>query len=186
MAPTQSPPADKSQPWLPLVGGGNDGWSTETEATATCFCGAVQLKFPLQGPGLVETFICHCVDCRKVSVSMFATNFTIADPHLTYIRGRDNITAYGQSRTIATDNTMTNHFCKTCGTLMYRASSGYKGLNFVRMGIVDDYRLHETKLKPRVEQFVEERVEWLRPVEGMKQVEGMWVGSTFQEESKKE
>ncbi|KAK6977724.1 Mss4-like protein [Favolaschia claudopus] len=180
MAPTQGPPTDKSQPWLPLVGGGNDGWSTETEATATCFCGAVQLKFPLQGPGLVETFICHCVDCRKVSVSMFATNFTIADPYLTYTRGQDNLTAYAQSRTIATNNTMTNYFCKTCGTLMYRASSGHEGLNAVRMGVVDDYRLHEGKLRPRVEQFVESRVGWLLPVEGMKQFEGsMWGGKVL-------
>ncbi|KAK6985000.1 putative glutathione-dependent formaldehyde-activating gfa protein, partial [Favolaschia claudopus] len=176
MAPTEGPPADKSQPWLPLAGGGNDGWSTETEATATCFCGAVQLKFPLQT--VDETFICHCVDCRKVSVSMFTTNFTIMDPYLTYTRGDDNVTAYAQSRTIATGNTVTNYFCKTCGSLMYRASSGHKGLNAVRMGVVDDYRLHEGKLRPRVEQFVESRVGWLRPVEGMRQFEGsMWGGN---------
>lgn len=37
--------ADKSKPFLPLAGSANDGWSTEDEATATCFCGAVQLKF---------------------------------------------------------------------------------------------------------------------------------------------
>lgn len=36
--------ADKSKPYLPLTGIANDGWSTDTEATATCFCGAVQLK----------------------------------------------------------------------------------------------------------------------------------------------
>lgn len=28
---------------LPLSGVARDGWSTETEATATCFCGAVQV-----------------------------------------------------------------------------------------------------------------------------------------------
>lgn len=27
----------------PIVGLSHDGWSTETEATATCFCGSVQL-----------------------------------------------------------------------------------------------------------------------------------------------
>lgn len=36
--------ADKSKPYIPLTGLAKDGWSTETEATATCFCGAVQLK----------------------------------------------------------------------------------------------------------------------------------------------
>jgi hypothetical protein len=38
---------------------------------------------------------------------------------------------------------------------------------------VDDFNLHETKLKPQVEQFVESRVEWLHGLEGIKQVEGM-------------
>lgn len=27
------------------MAGASDGWSTEDEATATCFCGAVQLSF---------------------------------------------------------------------------------------------------------------------------------------------
>jgi hypothetical protein len=37
--------ADKSKPYIPLTGCANDGWSKEDEATATCFCGAVQLAF---------------------------------------------------------------------------------------------------------------------------------------------
>ena len=36
---------DKSKPYFPLAGLANDGWSTEDEATATCYCGAVQLAF---------------------------------------------------------------------------------------------------------------------------------------------
>ena len=38
-------PIDKSKPYFPLAGSANDGWSKEGEATATCFCGAVQLAF---------------------------------------------------------------------------------------------------------------------------------------------
>jgi hypothetical protein len=34
---------DKSKPYFPVAGLANDGWSNEDEATATCFCGAVQL-----------------------------------------------------------------------------------------------------------------------------------------------
>jgi hypothetical protein len=41
----------------------------------------------------------------------------------------------------------------------------------LRIGTVDDFNLHETKLKPQVEQFVESRVEWLHGLEGIKQVE---------------
>ncbi|KAJ6598888.1 Mss4-like protein [Mycena vulgaris] len=160
--------ADKSKP---LAGSANDGWSTEEEATATCFCGAVQLSFPTQGPGLVDVFVCNCTDCRKITASMFATNFTIADTHLKHLRGRDNLKTYSQARTVATGHTMTNHFCSTCGTLMYRVGSRFPGQSILRVGTVDDFNLHETKLKPIVEQFVKDRVAWFGGVEGIEQVE---------------
>jgi hypothetical protein len=68
---------------------------------------------------------------------------------------------------------MTSSFCSGCGTLMYRRSSGFPGLSFCRIGTVDDFELHETKLRPQVEQFVEGRVRWLKPIEGVPQTEGM-------------
>lgn len=36
---------DTSKPYIPLSGLAKDGWSNEDEATATCFCAAVQLAF---------------------------------------------------------------------------------------------------------------------------------------------
>ncbi|KAJ7628852.1 Mss4-like protein [Roridomyces roridus] len=164
--------SDKSKPYMPLAGGASDGCSNEDEATATCFCGAVQLKFPTQGPGLIDVFICNCTDCRKITASMFASNFIVPNTHLTHIRGRENLSTFSQSHTIATGNSMTNYFCRTCGTLMYRVSSGRPDASVLRLGTVDDFNLHETKLKPRVEQFVKDRVAWLHGAEGVKQVEG--------------
>ncbi|KAF9628961.1 putative threonyl alanyl trna synthetase sad protein [Lasiodiplodia theobromae] len=105
---------DKLSPYFPSAGVANDGWSKEDEATATCFCGAVQLSFPTQGPGFIDSFVCNCSDCHKITASMFASNFTIADTHLTHLRGRENLTSYSQSRTVASGNTMTNYFCSTC------------------------------------------------------------------------
>ncbi|KAJ7366230.1 Mss4-like protein [Mycena albidolilacea] len=174
--PATLPPAahtDKSKPYIPLAGGAHDGYSTEEEATATCFCGAVQLKFPTQGPGFVNSFICNCTDCRKIAASMFASNFTIADTHLTHVRGRQNLTAYGQANTIASKRNMINPFCSTCGSLMYRTGDGFPGQSILRIGTVDDFHLHETKLKPQVEQFIESRVGWLHGVEGVPQVVGL-------------
>lgn len=50
---------DKSKPYFPVAGLAHDGWSTEDEATATCFCGAVQLAFvsppPSRPSALVST-----------------------------------------------------------------------------------------------------------------------------------
>ncbi|KAI1090457.1 Mss4-like protein [Rostrohypoxylon terebratum] len=36
---------DKSKKYFPIAGRASDGWSTETGATATCFCGGIQLAF---------------------------------------------------------------------------------------------------------------------------------------------
>ncbi|KAJ5912339.1 hypothetical protein N7504_001222 [Penicillium tannophilum] len=163
---------DKSTPYIPLAGVSDDGWSKEHQATATCYCGAVQLAFPTQGPGLVDTFLCHCPDCRKITASMFASNFIIADSHIRHLRGRENLKTYSQSRTIASGKRMTNFFCSTCGSLMYRVGEAYPGHSILRVGTVDDFNLHETKLKPRVEQYAKDRVGWLRGVEGVGQVMG--------------
>jgi hypothetical protein len=37
--------AEMGKPYFPLAGASHDGWSEEDRATATCFCGAVQLSF---------------------------------------------------------------------------------------------------------------------------------------------
>jgi hypothetical protein len=103
---------------------------------------------------------------------MFASNFTIANAHLEYVRGRDNLKTFSQSHTIASGNTMTNHFCSTCGTLMYRVSSGFPDVRFMRIGTVDDFRLHETKLRPQKELFTKDRVSWFGGVEGAQQFQG--------------
>lgn len=127
---------------------------------------------PTEGPGLIDTFVCHCTDCRKITASMFASNFIIADSHLRHLRGRENLKTFRQSRTIASGRAMTNFFCSTCGTLMYRVGEAFPGHSILRIGTVDDFNLHETKLKPRIEQYTKDRVGWLYSAVGVKQVEG--------------
>ncbi|QDS76473.1 hypothetical protein FKW77_004976 [Venturia effusa] len=169
--------ASKSKPYTPLAGEATDGWSSPTEATATCFCGAVQLKFPTEAPGLVDSFICHCTDCHKITASMFASNFVVKTNYLTHVRGEENLKRYSTTKSIVTKgNTMTNHFCSTCGSLLYRIGSGFPGLTIMRIGTVDDFNLMETKLRPRVEQFVKDRVDWLEGAKGLLQVDGYHYG----------
>ncbi|KAJ3005816.1 hypothetical protein HKX48_000457 [Thoreauomyces humboldtii] len=163
---------DKTKSYIPRAGLAIDGWSNDAEATATCYCGAVQLSFPTQGPGLVGTVICHCTDCHKITASMYSSIFTIQDTHLKHVRGKDALRVFKHSETIASHGSMANHFCGTCGTLMYRVGSRFPGVSLLRIGTVDDFHLHETKLKPQVEQFVEDRVAWARPCEGVRQCEG--------------
>jgi hypothetical protein len=107
---------------------------------------------------------------------MFATNFIVDDTYLRHLRGHANLKIFSQSCTIESGNTMTNYFCDTCGTLMYRVSSGASGKSVLRVGTVDDFSLHETKLKPRVEQYTKDRVSWLCGSQSVKQVEGTAYG----------
>ncbi|GKU05762.1 glutathione-dependent formaldehyde-activating gfa protein [Fusarium langsethiae] len=160
--------ADKSKPYIPHAGQARDGWSTEDRATATCYCGKVQLSFPInKGRGLVNTFVCNCFDCRKITASMFASNFVVEDKLLEHVRGQDLLKKYGQNETIGRGKMMTNYFCGNCGTLMYRVGERFPGVSLLRIGTVDDFSLHETKLKPVEEHFTDSRVSWFPGVTGV-------------------
>ncbi|KAJ3539821.1 hypothetical protein NM208_g5335 [Fusarium decemcellulare] len=161
---------------FPLASLTQDGWSTKEEATATCYCGTVQLSFPLSKPGFVFTFVCHCSDCRKITASMFTTGFLILDTHLKHVRGEDNLKQFSQSQTIERKNAMTNFFCSTCGSLMYRRAAARPGESILRTGTVDDFKLAETALRPVIEQYVKHRVNWLKDIEHVEQSEGQTAG----------
>ncbi|KAF2722211.1 hypothetical protein K431DRAFT_284160 [Polychaeton citri CBS 116435] len=107
---------------------------------------------------------------------MFASNFIVKDDAMKHLRGQDKLSKFSQSKTIASGNTMSNYFCSVCGTLMYRVSSGFPGVSITRIGTVDDFKLHETKLKPRIEQFCKDRVNWFKGGEGVEQHEGSFFG----------
>jgi len=106
---------------------------------------------------------------------MFASNFTVLDSHLKHLRGRENLKTWTNTVTpVRKDTSMTDYFCNTCGTLMYRVSSAFPHAPILRIGSVDDLTLHETKLKPQWEQFTKDRVAWFDGVkiEGIKEIEG--------------
>ncbi|KAK4954927.1 hypothetical protein LTR10_007119 [Elasticomyces elasticus] len=102
---------------------------------------------------------------------MFASGFIVNDRALQHLKGEDKLATFSRQEGISTGNTVTNHFCSVCGTLMYRRSSGFPGMTVPRIGTVDNLELHSTKLKPKIEQFAKDRVEWLHAGEGVQQVE---------------
>lgn len=99
---------------------------------------------------------------------MFATNFIITDKSL-QVQNADKLTHYERTHGIQTANSITSSFCSVCGSLMYRVSSAWPRARVLRTGTVDDFHLHETKLKPRIEQFVKDRVCWLAAGPDIKQ-----------------
>jgi hypothetical protein len=121
----------------------------------------------------VNTFVCHCTDCHKITASAYASNFTVADNHLQHLRGRENLKTFSQEKTIASGKAMTNYFCATCGTLMYRVGAAFPGVSILRIGTVDDFKVQETKLRPQVEQFIKDRLAWVRPLEGVRHADAM-------------
>ncbi|KAI0102240.1 Mss4-like protein [Nemania sp. FL0031] len=166
--------SDKTKSYIPSNNSlQQDGWSTDTEATATCFCGTVQLALPTEAPGLVDVFICNCTDCRKITASMFASNIIVKDEYVKHLRGQENLKSWSQNTTIGSGKHMTNWFCQTCGTLLYRTSERIGGVKILRLGTVDDFNLAETKLRPKTEQFIEDRVSWFPGCGTARQVEGM-------------
>ncbi|KAI1265445.1 Mss4-like protein [Xylariaceae sp. FL1019] len=165
--------ADKSKPYIPLASLATDGWSNDKEATATCFCGEVQLSLPIEGPGMVDVFICNCSDCRKITASMFASNIIVDDKYLKHLRGQDNLKTFAQAKTIGSGGLMTNYFCSTCGTLMYRVGEKFPGVSILRLGTVDDFNLADTKLRPKTEQFIKDRVSWFSGCEGARKTDAM-------------
>jgi hypothetical protein len=104
---------------------------------------------------------------------MFASNFIVKESETTHVRGRDKLTKFSQSKTIESGNTMENHFCSVCGTLMYRVSSGFPGSLIPRIGTIDDFDLQETVFAPKHEIYSENRVCWLKGVDGAEAHKGM-------------
>ncbi|KAI0400263.1 Mss4-like protein [Xylaria palmicola] len=165
--------ADKTKSYIPHNSLQQDGWSTDTEATATCFCGAVQLALPIEAPGLVDVFVCNCSDCRKITASMFASNIIAKDEYVRHLRGRENLKTFSQSTTTESGKNMTNWFCQTCGTLLYRTSEFFPDVKILRLGTVDDFNLAETKLRPKTEQYTKDRVSWFSGCDGARQTREM-------------
>lgn len=121
---------------------------------------------PVQGPDFIIAFVCNCTDCHKIHAAGLGCNFVVTEAATTHVRGKDLLTSYATNKTIKTGDTMTNYFCRVCGTLMYRISSGYPGKLIPRIGTVDDFDIQSKQLQPKIEQFTKDRLAWLKGVEG--------------------
>ena len=94
------------------------------------------------------------------------------DTTLKHLQGQSNLTKYERHEGIDSGDQMDSYFCKTCGSLLYRVSGGFPGVHIMRLGAVDQFELVSGVLKPRLEQFVKDKVEWAAPVVGVQQNNG--------------
>ena len=65
--------------------------STFKPLTATCLCTSIQLK--LTAPPQ-SSYLCHCLDCRKVTGSLFAPQITFARSAVEFVRGYELLGKY--------------------------------------------------------------------------------------------
>ncbi|KAI0830459.1 Mss4-like protein [Hypoxylon sp. FL0890] len=132
--------------------------------TGSCLCGETQIAY--EGDP-VHRAICYCHDCRKMAnmqvFQVLKSNFSVTkgEPK-TYTKVSDH------------GNEITNHFCATCGTTLYR--SGGAAVNHdkigVRAGVLDDQSILDTP--PAIEVYVEKRPPWVKQVEGAIQLNGKY------------
>ena len=95
-----------------------------------CLCGAV--RYRCEGEPMFAGH-CQCVDCRKSSGTGHCSHLGVPEAAFA-LTGETT----GYPRATDTGNTVTRHFCPTCGAPTHSTNSGYPGTVFVRASSLDD------------------------------------------------
>ncbi|KAJ5184559.1 hypothetical protein N7491_007574 [Penicillium cf. griseofulvum] len=137
-------------------------------AVGGCFCGKVRVEYNGQP---LSSALCHCLDCRKITGSLYTYNFIVKTAELK-VSGSPKAVA----KTSDSGNSIKNFFCPDCGTPLFgrriNPNGDFGEATVVRAGIFDDVEIMNER-EPAVEIYTERRVKWICPVEGAAQVNGM-------------
>ncbi|KAL6901141.1 Mss4-like protein [Trichoderma evansii] len=135
--------------------------------TGSCYCGKIKIEYTGEPE---RKALCHCSNCRHYTGSMFSNNYVIPS---------DRFKVFGDPKEISkiadSGNRIVNCFCGDCGTTMYRwgdAFGGKEGMRIIQPGILDDKSVLDN-LRPDLEMFIEDRVEWIFAIKDTAQHEGM-------------
>jgi hypothetical protein len=112
--------------------------------TGSCLCGAVRITAEGQP---YRVGLCHCLDCRKYSGSLF---------HASAVFPETAVTVEGETRHFGD-----RHFCPGCGASLFGHSAGEID---VSLGVLDA----PNQLKPTYELWTIRREAWLPPFPGMR------------------
>ncbi|TVY32298.1 hypothetical protein LSUB1_G008468 [Lachnellula subtilissima] len=128
---------------------------------SSCLCGANRISY---GEIPILNFRCHCLDERKLTGAAFALNILWSTDELKVLSGELKT----WSKVANSGNTITNHACAECGSLLYRTSDGYPGVMVIKAGCIDG-KDASSEYVPQVELFTRSRVPWVPAIEGAKQ-----------------
>lgn len=98
--------------------------------TGRCACGAIRLEFSAKP---IATRQCWCRQCQQIAAGGPTQNAIFKNDHVS-IQG----TLASCQWTAASGNTLTFHFCPSCGTQVYGQSSARMYLKTVRFGVIDE------------------------------------------------
>ena len=129
-----------------------------TKFSGRCLCGLVRFEC-----GAEPEFqaCCHCDDCRHAGGGVYGS-FVFVSGEALQITGETHSYEHESDR----GNTMTKHFCPTCGSHMFGSNSKTPERCAVWVGVIDDARwfkpqayvyaskkLPHTPVNPEVETF---------------------------------
>ena len=129
-----------------------------TKFSGRCLCGLVRFEC-----GAEPEFqaCCHCEDCRRAGGGVYGS-FVFVSGEALQITGETRSFEHESDR----GNTMTKHFCPTCGSHMFGSNSKTPERCAVWVGVIDDARwfkpqayvyaskkLPHTPVNPEVETF---------------------------------
>ncbi|KAL4871865.1 hypothetical protein BDV12DRAFT_163270 [Aspergillus spectabilis] len=137
-------------------------------AIGSCFCGKVRIETSCQP---ITSALCHCYDCRKLTGTLFTYSFVFKRADIEITGSPKEIVKSSES-----GNTIKNLFCPDCGTPLYgyriEPSGAADEIVIVRAGIFDELELLNAR-RPVAELFINGRVNWMCPLDGTAQFEGM-------------
>lgn len=128
---------------------------------SSCLCGANRIRYS-ETP--ILKFRCHCTDERKLTGAVFALNILWSTDGLEVLSGE--LSVWGKKAN--SGNTIYNHSCSKCGSLLYRTSDGFPGVMVIKAGCMDVENATETYV-PDVEIFTRSRAAYIPAIEGAKQ-----------------
>jgi hypothetical protein len=132
---------------------------------SSCLCGANVISW--ETPAAFN-FRCHCLDERKLTGAAFALNILVPIDTPKVISGK--LSTWG--KIVQSGNTIFNHSCSQCGSLLYRTSTGYPGTIVIKAGCIDSEEDPSAAYVPNIEIFTRSRVPWIPAIEGALQDPG--------------
>lgn len=119
-----------------------------TTRHASCSCG--QLTLTAEGDP-VRISMCHCFSCQRRTGSPFGAQARFPEDK---VQTKGQSTAY--TRTADSGNTITFHFCPTCGATVYYVLAAVPGTVAVPIGVFAD----PTFPPPKVSVYEERKHPW--------------------------